>query len=209
MFFLCQNVEETQIQVCAQLQYLRKENYCAMSNADFSCGRNTFFFGSRLQAQPTKIGGKGWFRQGLLSVWALADCEWRAAAPGLKSACRAPGRRFDSTKNWELNSTWIWVHVEWPSITDTKVLVQVIKGIKIMSVWHTLCMHECDYKCTIHLPQCWVICVIWLISVCDVTRSCMCVTWVIPVCDECTRIHLRVWNDLGLRVCCTKVVAQE
>jgi len=34
-------------------------------------------------AQPEKIGKKG-FRQDFLSVWTLADGEWRAAASGLK-----------------------------------------------------------------------------------------------------------------------------
>jgi len=33
-----------QLDLCS---YLRKENRCAMPNSDFSCGRNTFFFGSR------------------------------------------------------------------------------------------------------------------------------------------------------------------
>jgi len=32
---------------------------------------------------PNQSGKKG-FHQGLLSVWALADCEWRAAASRLK-----------------------------------------------------------------------------------------------------------------------------
>jgi len=36
------------------------------------------------QAQPKKNGGKRWFRQGLLWVWALAGCKWRAAASGRK-----------------------------------------------------------------------------------------------------------------------------
>jgi len=41
--FQYQNVEETD----ALFEYLHMENRCAMSNSDFSCGRNTFFFGSR------------------------------------------------------------------------------------------------------------------------------------------------------------------
>ena len=57
------------------------------------------FASARPQAQPGKIGKTTWFRQGLLSVWALAECEWRAAAPGLKPAARPNasstfGRRY-------------------------------------------------------------------------------------------------------------------
>ena len=39
-----QNLEETEIWVCARFGYLRKENRCTMPNSDFFCERNTFFF---------------------------------------------------------------------------------------------------------------------------------------------------------------------
>jgi len=47
-----------------------------------------------LQAQPGFFGRKCCFWKNImvvqLSVCTLADCDWRAAAPGLPSACRAP-----------------------------------------------------------------------------------------------------------------------
>jgi len=43
----CNTLQHTQHCICALFRYLRKENRGAMPNSDFSCGRNTFFFGNR------------------------------------------------------------------------------------------------------------------------------------------------------------------
>ena len=60
MCFEYQNVDKTEIQVCAQLRYLRLENHIAMAKSDFSCVETFFFSRSRhcavvLQTQVPKL----------------------------------------------------------------------------------------------------------------------------------------------------------
>jgi len=57
-------------------------------------GVNLFFFRPILvrQAQPEKNRNKCGLPEGKQSIWALAECEWRTAAPlaSCSSACRVP-----------------------------------------------------------------------------------------------------------------------
>ena len=79
-FAMCsqyQNIEQTEILVCALFEYLQKENRSAMPNLDFSCGRNTFFFGSRhcaviLFSQVPKKNTN--LNQTLLYIFILGTC---------------------------------------------------------------------------------------------------------------------------------------